>query len=336
MIPREKQLQRALHALLSDPARIWRAESGARLQILSPGRLNPAEGPDFRDVAILLGGAIYCGDAEFHLRASDWARHGHSGDPRYDNVILHIALVADYPECEVSETLVVDERELAAVPEEAPPPPDIHSVEDLQDYALVRLLRKTAEARRALNRAPLKEALYELAEEYMLRYNSKRKRPVYNENQLEALALALKDSEIARFLERLENGTLAAEVCDCMFALMKRQILGEGAHFRRELVLNAALPLALCLASEEQRISLFLWYWSTSALCQYGLLSRRFPAIPQNYLWQQQGMLEYLREHGAKPNIVAEACREYALAEALSFYRLGRPPARRALEEERP
>jgi hypothetical protein len=87
--------------------------------------------------------------------------------------------------------------------------------------------------------------------------------------------------------------------------------------------LNSILPLAICLANEESRIDLFHWYWSTPALHQYGLLTRRFKNLPQNYLWQQQGLLEYLYEYGKKTNVIAELIKDYGFAEILSFYKHG-------------
>jgi hypothetical protein len=82
--------------------------------------------------------------------------------------------------------------------------------------------------------------------------------------------------------------------------MTKQKIAGEGVHLRREILLNAIIPMALALAEEETRIALFAWFWSTPALHSYGVLKRKFPNLPQEFLWQQQGMLEYMREHGRK------------------------------------
>jgi hypothetical protein len=82
--------------------------------------------------------------------------------------------------------------------------------------------------------------------------------------------------------------------------------------------------MAFCVANEEKRIDLFLWYWATPALFAYGLLTRRFPNIPQHFLWQQQGMLEYIKDYGKKPGMVAEkeTIKSYGFAEILSFYKV--------------
>jgi len=72
--------------------------------------------------------------------------------------------------------------------------------------------------------------------------------------------------------------------------------VGEGKGTRLELMLNVLLPMALAEASEEQKNLLLMWFWSLKAPHRYGTLARRFPTLPQQYVWQQQGMLEYLRE----------------------------------------
>jgi hypothetical protein len=63
---------------------------GRRVQILDPGRLNTDAGPDFFNAKIIIGGEKWAGDVEIHVRASDWHRHHHDGDPAYNSVILHV------------------------------------------------------------------------------------------------------------------------------------------------------------------------------------------------------------------------------------------------------
>jgi len=65
-------------------------EAGEDLRILSPGMLNTGAGPDFHDARILIGGRLYEGPVEVHIKASDWNRHGHSADDNYRDVILHV------------------------------------------------------------------------------------------------------------------------------------------------------------------------------------------------------------------------------------------------------
>ncbi len=322
-------LQKAAHKALSDPALVRNTASGKRLQILSPGRHNVHEGPDYLETAILLDGEIIIGDAEFHKKSSDWESHNHSSDENYKNVVLHIILEKDIDVSQPFETLVLTEFDMEAglkqVHIEENRKADIESVEDLQDYALLRLLRKTAEAQKLLNEYGPEKALNNITYGFITKYNGRRKRPVYSVERLELLLKSLGDSGIPPFLDGL-SAARRQFIPDMMQNLIRQKIADEGAHLRREIILNCVLPMALCLAGEEARISLFLWFWSTPALNSYGILKRRFSKLPQNFLWQQQGMLEYIREHGRKPAVVSETVRQYGFAEILSFYRVGRSP----------
>lgn len=70
-------------------------ESGEIVRILDPGILNRDSGPDFFNAKVKIGGKTWVGNIEIHMKASDWHRHGHDGDPAYDNVILHVVSVSD-------------------------------------------------------------------------------------------------------------------------------------------------------------------------------------------------------------------------------------------------
>jgi len=334
---REKELQDAVHFLLSDPSAVRRTKSGKRLQMLSPGRLNVLEGPDFIEIAILLDGMVLIGDAEFHKKSSDWITHSHDSDRRYDSVILHIVIEDN---AEIIRTgfdvLLLDEEEVLNAIEdlqkEETNKPDIFTLEELQHYALLRLLRKTSLAQKLLNSEGLDKTVKTLVRDYIDKYRSRRKRPVYSGDSLSLIAEGIKNSHVYEFLLSLTAGEYL-HIPDIMQMLVKTKMFEEGSHFRRELLLNCILPVALCLANEEARINLFLWFWSTPALHQYGILKRRFKEFPQNFLWQQQGMLEYIKEHGKRVNVVSEALKDYGFAEVLSFYRLGRAPFREMTEE---
>lgn len=63
---------------------------GAPVQIISPGIKNFDAGPDFSAARIRIGETLWAGNVEIHFRSSDWTRHRHTGDPRYENVILHV------------------------------------------------------------------------------------------------------------------------------------------------------------------------------------------------------------------------------------------------------
>ena len=326
----ELKLQKAVHKLLSDPSEIRYTQSGKRLQVLSPGQINVYEGPDYKEIAILQQGMVIIGDAEFHRKSSDWYLHNHHSDENYNSVVLHIIFDEDVNiDGRYFETLKLEKESVDIIARDIEnnpvPKTDIDSLETLQHYALLRLLRKTSESQKLLNQSNLEKTLMSLSLEYIKKYYQRKKRPVYTLGMLDELLSQIPGSEAYYFLDEMMSGK-KIHIPDRMQTLIKKKIANEGAHLRRELILNCILPLSICLANEEARISLFLWYWSTPALHHYGVLSRRFKTLPQNFLWQQQGMLEYLREHGRKPNIISEAIKEYGFAEILSFYRLGRAP----------
>lgn len=74
---------------------------GQTLEIIDPGLHNYGAGPDFSGAKIRIGGQLWAGNVEIHLRASDWYRHHHDTDVAYDSVVLHVVGTKD---CEVTAT----------------------------------------------------------------------------------------------------------------------------------------------------------------------------------------------------------------------------------------
>lgn len=75
--------------------RLWpqerlRTTDGRAVRIIDPGLHNTNSGPDFFNAKISIGGHLWAGDVEIHVKASDWHRHHHDGDAAYDSVILHV------------------------------------------------------------------------------------------------------------------------------------------------------------------------------------------------------------------------------------------------------
>jgi hypothetical protein len=67
-----------------------RTTDGKMLEIINLGQRNLDNGPDYKNATLKIGGIVYRGDIEFHLRVNDWFAHGHHYDTRYNNVILHV------------------------------------------------------------------------------------------------------------------------------------------------------------------------------------------------------------------------------------------------------
>jgi len=63
---------------------------GDELDIISPGRLNNDQGPDFSSARIKINGQEWCGNIELHVNSSDWLLHRHDEDDNYRHVILHV------------------------------------------------------------------------------------------------------------------------------------------------------------------------------------------------------------------------------------------------------
>ncbi|GAB4236333.1 MAG: DUF2851 family protein [Ekhidna sp.] len=68
---------------------------GRSLIVFTPGFHNHDSGPDFEEARIKIDHLEWAGQIEIHINASDWNRHGHSSDPAYANVILHVVWNAD-------------------------------------------------------------------------------------------------------------------------------------------------------------------------------------------------------------------------------------------------
>jgi hypothetical protein len=65
-------------------------QDGRGIAVIDPGRLNRHQGPDFLDARIRIDGIEWAGNVELHVLTSDWHRHGHDPDPRYQRLVLHV------------------------------------------------------------------------------------------------------------------------------------------------------------------------------------------------------------------------------------------------------
>ena len=74
-----------------------RTVDGMPVVVERPGALNRDAGPDFIDAHVRIGGTLWVGNVEVHVKASDWNRHNHSTNHAYDNVVLHLVFENDSP-----------------------------------------------------------------------------------------------------------------------------------------------------------------------------------------------------------------------------------------------
>ncbi|MBE0676754.1 MAG: DUF2851 family protein [Bacteroidales bacterium] len=68
---------------------------GNLVEVISPGEYNRDAGPDFLNARIRIGDTVWAGNAEIHINASDWFRHGHHNDHAYNNVVIHVVASND-------------------------------------------------------------------------------------------------------------------------------------------------------------------------------------------------------------------------------------------------
>lgn len=76
---------------------------GNSIEILDFGTLNQNAGPDFLNAKIKIGNLIFAGNIELHLCSSDWIFHQHSGNPDFENIILHVVFQHDIEIDELSQ-----------------------------------------------------------------------------------------------------------------------------------------------------------------------------------------------------------------------------------------
>lgn len=152
------------------PQNNLKTTKGVALSIISPGKRNELEGPDFKDAMILLGGEICKGDIEIHWKSSDWYAHGHSQDDLYDNVILHVVANHDTSDIRTKSGKILPTfvlTQLVEIPRSEPPCitwPEIAEtkVQDvIQNLNRLRWQRKSQNWQNAIECNGAEEAFYQ-------------------------------------------------------------------------------------------------------------------------------------------------------------------------------
>ena len=71
----------------------FRSVSGSLVEIIQFGFWNREPGPDFVHTSLRVDGErLLEGDIELDIHVADWDRHGHSQNPAFDRVVLHLFL----------------------------------------------------------------------------------------------------------------------------------------------------------------------------------------------------------------------------------------------------
>ena len=69
--------------------------NGKRIIIIDNGKYNCNEGPDFLNAHIKIDDIDIYGHIEIHVNSSDWIKHNHDNNVKYNNVILHVVFNDD-------------------------------------------------------------------------------------------------------------------------------------------------------------------------------------------------------------------------------------------------
>lgn len=72
--------------------REFTAATGAGVSIRDFGQWNRESGPDFVNASVRIGSRDHRGAIEVDLEPSGWEQHGHSTNPAYENVVLHVVV----------------------------------------------------------------------------------------------------------------------------------------------------------------------------------------------------------------------------------------------------
>jgi hypothetical protein len=91
-VPPEMELQSRWFA--GEFGRDFTSTCGKPVEILQFGHWNHAAGPDFSEVAVRIGDEKKFGHLELDTHPRDWEGHGHAENPNYDNVCLHLYIIA--------------------------------------------------------------------------------------------------------------------------------------------------------------------------------------------------------------------------------------------------
>ncbi|MDG2125793.1 MAG: DUF2851 family protein [Verrucomicrobiales bacterium] len=87
-VPNEMELQSRWYA--GEWGKGMRTTDGREVEVVDFGVWNHAAGADFWEVVVLLDGVRKRGKLELDVEARGWESHGHSANPAYNDVVLHV------------------------------------------------------------------------------------------------------------------------------------------------------------------------------------------------------------------------------------------------------
>jgi hypothetical protein len=76
---------------------------GESIQVIQAGTHNKNSGPDFSLAKIIIDNTTWAGNIEIHIKTSDWFKHKHQHNKKYENIILHIVYEHDVDDASLAK-----------------------------------------------------------------------------------------------------------------------------------------------------------------------------------------------------------------------------------------
>jgi len=289
--------QKALEKFVVAQKPTFVSTNNKSINILSLGKHNCFEGPDFLNACLAIDGNLTVGDIEFHKRSSSWAYHKHSANKKYSNVILHIVFDDDKKYFDESfETVLITRTSLHEFIKTKEPLKvfDYTSNEDFQRYAMLRLKRRSEDILQSLKNNSITNTFIIFATNFLNKYLSFRKRPSKIQLDISQIIDYFLQTSILQSIPKINSLDYNSSQIFRNFLTSTSSEINK--HLKQEIITNVFLPLMFCIANAEKKSELLLWYLSAKTKTKYGILTREFSFIKQEYIWLQQGMLEFLKE----------------------------------------
>jgi hypothetical protein len=228
-IPISEKLVQAIWEEQLFDKKALRTRCGKEIQILFPGQWNVEGGPDFQGAHIMIDGKEVHGDIEIHLDSRGWHEHQHRLNPRYNQVILDVALwdggessnpstsakkavpqlfLQSYLQCslsELAESLDPDRYPFSPTKTRFPfslPVPKQEWKNYIESAGMFRFEQKTKRFRQNIRETDESQALYEgIAEALGYKHNKIAFRNIAKSIPLEKLSKLSLDEKIRLLLE---------------------------------------------------------------------------------------------------------------------------------------